>query len=146
MFTDAAAGPARVVLAGLARRAWKRLDHRAAHALESGVDTDFHDTRKAAKAVRYTAEAFTPTLGGPAAKLAQLAKDVQTVLGDHQDSVVARTLLRHLAVTETQAFTYGLLHAAEHRAGQESLTAFGILWAQDRHTGRRLLDRLGRRD
>ena len=139
--TDAATGPARVVLPPLLRRAWKRLDHRAAHALATGVDTDFHDTRKAAKQARYTADALTPALGHTAARVGQLAKDVQTGLGDHQDSVVARTLLRHLAVNETQGFTYGLLYAAERRRGQESLTAFTTLWAQNRRTGRRLLDR-----
>ncbi len=144
VFTDAAAGPARVVLPGLLRRAWKRLDHRAGHALATGVDTDFHDTRKAAKAARYAAETLAPVLGGPAARVGQLAKDVQTVLGDHQDSVVARTLLHHLAVNENQGFTYGLLYAAERRRGQESLAAFTTLWAQDRRTGRRLLHRLDR--
>lgn len=72
------------------------------------------------------------------------ALPAELVLGEHQDSVVARTLLRHLAVNETQAFTYGLLYAAEHRRGQESLTAFTTIWVEDHRTGRRLLERLDR--
>ena len=46
------------------------------------------------------------------------------MLGDHQDSVVARDLLRELAV-EVQldggnAFTFGRLHAAEEYRGERS--------------------------
>lgn len=79
-----------MVLPALLRRTWKRLDRRAGHALAAGVDTDFHDTREAAKLARYTAETLAAPLGAPAVRLGQLAKDIQTVLGDHQDSAVAR--------------------------------------------------------
>ena len=43
-----------------------------------------------------------PLRGRPAARLGRKAKKVQTVLGEHQDSVLARTLLRRLATTETR--------------------------------------------
>lgn len=144
--TAAAAGPARAVLPGLLRRSWKRLDHRAARAVASADDRDLHDARKAAKRARYTAEAVEPVLGRRAGRLGEQAKEVQTVLGEHQDSVVARTLLRRLATTERQAFTYGLLYAGERRRGSASAAEFAALWSGiDHRAGRKLLAGLDRR-
>ncbi|MFI1174757.1 CYTH and CHAD domain-containing protein [Streptomyces melanogenes] len=104
---------------------YDRLAGRIAHALELGPggprDLAMHDARKAAKRARYAAEAARPALGAPAKKLAQRMKAVQTVLGDHQDSVVAREALRGLAIQAHLAgessFTWGLLY------GQEVATA-----------------------
>lgn len=144
--TAAAGGPARTVLPALLRRSWKRLDHRAARAVASGDDRDLHDARKAAKRTRYTAEAVEPVLGRRAGRLGEQAKEVQTVLGEHQDSVVARTLLRRLATTERQAFTYGLLYAGERRRGSASAAEFAALWSGiDHRAGRKLLAGLDRR-
>ncbi len=54
------------------------------------------------------------------------------MLGDHQDSVVARDLLRQLAVqvqlSGGNAFTYGRLHAAEEFRGERSYQDFLELW------------------
>ncbi|WP_176357410.1 CYTH and CHAD domain-containing protein [Mycobacterium persicum] len=70
-----------------------------------------HRIRKRAKRLRYTAAA-TGANG-----VAQQAKAVQTLLGDHQDSVVSRehlleqTAAAHAAGEDT--FTYGLLYQQE---------------------------------
>lgn len=141
--TGAAAEPAVIVLPRLARRAWKRLDRQAAHAISTGADADLHETRKSAKKARYTSEAVVPALGSRAARLATTAKDLQTVLGEHQDSVVARELLRRLALDETQAFTYGLLYAAELRRGADSAASFAEQWPDAAADARRLLRKLG---
>ncbi|MGW6901763.1 CYTH and CHAD domain-containing protein [Streptomyces sp. NPDC054919] len=102
-------------------RDYDRLATRIGHALElrPGPDRDLamHDARKAAKRARYAGEAATAALGRPAKKFARRMKAVQTVLGDHQDSVVARDALRTLAAQahaagET-AFTWGLLYGHE---------------------------------
>jgi CHAD domain-containing protein len=50
-------------------------------------------------------------------------KQIQRVLGDHQDSVVATATLRRLAVTAgttagENGFTYGLLYAREQQAAE----------------------------
>lgn len=99
------------------RRLAARLGH--ASALPEGPERDvaLHEARKAAKRARYAAEAARPVLGKPAKRLAKRVKAVQSVLGDHQDSVVAREVLRELAVQayaagET-AFTWGLLYGRE---------------------------------
>lgn len=144
--TPDADGPARAVLPRLLRRAWTSLDRRAARALASGDDEDLHGTRKAAKRVRYTAEALAPALGRPALAVAEQAKEVQGVLGEHQDSVVARTLLRRLATTESPSFTYGVLYAGEVARGTAAAAEFTRRWRRlDRTSGLEALAKLDRR-
>jgi CHAD domain-containing protein len=80
-------------------------------------DTELHDARKAAKRLRYATEAAAPVLGEPARKLIARTRDVQELLGDHQDSSLARPILRDLAIQAHldggNGFTFGLLHARE---------------------------------
>ncbi|SFG98045.1 CHAD domain-containing protein [Streptomyces mirabilis] len=66
--------------------------------------------RKAAKKTRYATEPARASLGKPAKRLGKRVKAVQKVLGDHQDTVVARDALRHLAL-------------AAHAAGEPGLPA-----------------------
>ncbi|MEV7276161.1 CYTH and CHAD domain-containing protein [Streptomyces sp. NPDC093111] len=117
----AAAHDAPEVLARAVRKDFDRLAGRVEHALalDPGVRRDLalHAARKAAKRTRYAAEAAAPVLGKPAKRLAKRVKAVQSVLGEHQDSVVARAALREIAVQahtagET-AFTWGLLYGRE---------------------------------
>jgi CHAD domain-containing protein len=74
-------------------------------------DDAIHLIRKRAKRLRYTAAAT----GAP--KVSKRAKKIQSLLGDHQDSVVSRAHLlqqaeaAHAAGEET--FTYGLLYQQE---------------------------------
>ncbi|GHC42465.1 CYTH and CHAD domain-containing protein [Streptomyces flavofungini] len=97
-----------------------RVDH--ALAVPPGTDRDLamHEARKAAKRARYAGEAATPALGDPAARFAKGMKAVQKVLGDHQDSVVAREALRDLAIQAhgagESAFVWGLLYGREEAA------------------------------
>ncbi|MFF8710970.1 CHAD domain-containing protein [Streptomyces sp. NPDC015184] len=101
-----------------------RLAKRVGHALDlpPGHDRDLalHEARKAAKRTRYAAEAARPALGRPAKRFAKRMKAVQSLLGDHQDSVVAREALRTLAaqahVAGESAFTWGLLYGREEAA------------------------------
>ncbi|MEV0492486.1 CYTH and CHAD domain-containing protein [Streptomyces atratus] len=103
---------------------YARLATRIDHALDlpagQGRDVAMHGARKAAKRARYAGEAATPALGKPAKKFAKRMKAVQTVLGDHQDSVVAREALRALAAQAhaagESAFTWGLLYGHEEAA------------------------------
>lgn len=100
---------------------YERLAGRVEHALglTAGEERDLalHDARKAAKRARYAADAAKPALGKPAKRFSKRMKAVQTVLGDHQDSVVARDALRDLAVQAhtagESAFTWGLLYGEE---------------------------------
>ncbi|RYV52542.1 CYTH and CHAD domain-containing protein [Pengzhenrongella frigida] len=126
----AARGPARKVLPARVRREWKRLERafRAATKAPPGPrrDEHLHETRKAAKRARYAAEAVSPVLGRPAEKFARAAKDLQTLLGDHHDSVELRSVLLRVGsqaqLAGESAFTYGRLHALEqaHAAALEA--------------------------
>ncbi|MEU3426717.1 CYTH and CHAD domain-containing protein [Streptomyces gardneri] len=116
-----AARDARTVLAHAVLKDHDRLTARVdrALALDPGRDLDvaLHEARKAAKRARYAADAATPTLGKPARKFAKRVKSVQSLLGEHQDGVVAREALRELAdqaqTAGESAFTWGLLHGRE---------------------------------
>lgn len=78
---------------------------------EYEYDEAIHRIRKRAKRLRYTASATG------ADKVAEQAKAIQSLLGDHQDSVVSREHLSHEAETAHTAgedtFTYGLLYRQE---------------------------------
>jgi CHAD domain-containing protein len=105
-------------------------------ALPAGHERDLamHDARKAAKRARYAGEAATPALGKPAKRFAKRMKAVQTVLGDHQDSVVAREALRHLAIQAHAAgettFTWGLLYGQEEAQAAERERELPGVWRE----------------
>jgi CHAD domain-containing protein len=104
--------------------AYKRL-RKAAKATAQAADADkdeaLHRIRKGAKRLRYTASATG------ADKVSDRAKTIQTLLGDHQDSVVSRAHLSHQAEAAQAAgedtFTYGLLYQQEddlaHRSREQ---------------------------
>ena len=97
--------------------AYKKV-RKAAKAAEAAKSPEEHDEalhriRKRAKRLRYTAAA---TGSGT---VAETAKAIQTLLGDHQDAVVSRTHLIQQADAAQAAgedtFTYGLLYRARAR-------------------------------
>ena len=85
---------------------------------EHHADEALHRIRKRAKRLRYTAAATG------ADKVAEQAKAIQSLLGDHQDSVVSRehliaqTEAAHVAGEDT--FTYGLLFQREAELAESS--------------------------
>lgn len=91
--------------------AYRKVAKAAKAAKIAGTDEALHRIRKRAKQLRYTASAH-----GDAA-VAESAKSIQTLLGDHQDSTVSRAHLltqadaAHAAGEDT--FTYGLLFQIE---------------------------------
>jgi CHAD domain-containing protein len=103
------------------RRTFDRMadfvDQAAAATSPEETDRLLHEVRKAAKRVRYAAESVQPVIGSDAADLAERMEQVQDVLGEHNDSVVVRPLLRRLGAEADaagdSAFTFGRLHALE---------------------------------
>jgi CHAD domain-containing protein len=119
-YDEAAGRAAREELPMLLERDLKRVRRRAeAAAGAEGDERDraLHETRKAAKRLRYAAESATPVLGRRAERLAKRAMRIQEVLGEHQDTVVARQTLRELGakayLEHENGFTFGRLHALE---------------------------------
>ncbi|MEV0257242.1 CYTH and CHAD domain-containing protein [Streptomyces sp. NPDC050732] len=134
----AASAPPAKALPKAALKDYARLAARVEHALElppgKQRDLALHDARKAAKRARYTGESAVPALGKPAKRFARRMKAVQSVLGDHQDSVVAREALRALAIQAhlagESAFTWGLLYGQEEAAGADRERELPEVWAE----------------
>jgi CHAD domain-containing protein len=123
---------ARDVLPTAVRKAYRQADkrmRRARHTLPSPTgDVALHEARKSARRARYAAEAAGPAIGPKARRFAKQMKKVQSVLGDHQDTVLARHAARDLGIgahlAGENAFTYGLLYEREaHRAGRRQADA-----------------------
>ncbi|MEV5385498.1 CYTH and CHAD domain-containing protein [Streptomyces sp. NPDC052721] len=125
-------------LAKAVRKQEKKLTDVVQHALElpPGQDRDLalHDARKKAKRTRYAAEAATEALGTPARALTTAMKSLTTLLGDHQDSVMARRTLRELAAVAhaagESAFTYGVLYGREEARAAETEAELPRLWKE----------------
>jgi CHAD domain-containing protein len=81
--------------------------------------TRLHDVRKAAKRLRYAAEAAGPVADDRIREIEECAEASQDVIGLHHDATVTRTTLRHLALDvdngEAAAFLLGHLDADEQR-------------------------------
>ncbi|MGW7382590.1 CYTH and CHAD domain-containing protein [Streptomyces sp. NPDC054794] len=120
---EAAAGKPEKVIAKAVRKDFAKVSDLVEQGMEvppgHNRDLALHDARKKAKRTRYAAETATPALGDPAAALARSMKSLQSLLGDHQDSVMARQTLRELSAVAhaagESAFTYGLLYGREER-------------------------------
>lgn len=134
--TAAAAAPAAEVLPAAVARAARRTRRRMKQARRTKAgpvrDVALHETRKAAKRARYAAEAAQPAFGGKAKRFASRMKAIQSVLGDHQDAVSARTVTREIGVQAhlagENAFTFGLLHERAHRDSLEWADRAGRAW------------------
>ncbi|WP_106192893.1 CYTH and CHAD domain-containing protein [Umezawaea tangerina] len=134
--TPLAAKKATDVLPKLVAKAYRRLAGHAAEVLATrpGAERDvaLHESRKAAKRLRYTTEATVPVFGKRAKAYRKRVKGVQTLLGEHQDSVVARPALRELAVQAQldgeNAFAFGVLHGLESGAAARIEDGFPAVW------------------
>jgi CHAD domain-containing protein len=131
-----AAAPARDVLPAAVRRAYrqaKRRIRRARHTPSGPArDVALHQARKSARRARYAAETAIPAVGKPARKFAKQMKRVQSVLGEHQDAVLARQAARDLGIgahlAGENAFTYGLLYEHELRQAERLDTRAAQVW------------------
>ncbi len=135
--------PAERVARAAVRRAYRRL-RRHVRALPSPApDQALHDLRIQVKRVRYAAEAATPVIGRPAARLAGDLSRLQDVLGDHQDAVTAVRWLRGLSDGADDASTVwsaGVLAGLELSAAAEARERFGPAWKRvEAHRQRRWL-------
>lgn len=135
-FTEFAVEPASTVLTRLVRKSVKRVTKVVTQGPPKDLqhrDEWYHEIRKASKRLRYAAESVGPTFGPSATALAEAAEALQEILGEHQDSVVARAALRRLGVRiyldGDNAFTIGRLHALEQAKGDNALLEFDAAWA-----------------
>ena len=135
---SAAAELAEEAMPKLVRRDWERLSRAfaaAEHAPPGPLrDLFLHETRKAAKRTRYSAEAVIPIVGRRAEKFARAAKKLQTLLGEHHDSVEFRAVLLQVAAEAhldgQDSFTYGRLHAIEQARAEGIEKQLSMTWSR----------------
>lgn len=85
----------------------------------------YHDMRKAAKKLRYSAEAVGAATELKTKRLYKACKELQSVLGDFQDSVTSRDFLLKKAQQarnrDEDTFGYGVLYQRERQIGLVAL-------------------------
>jgi CHAD domain-containing protein len=118
-------------LAALARRQLKRLRKTVRALDDEPADEALHDLRKRGRRARYAAELANQS------SVVKRAKELQDVLGEHQDSVVAEHRLRALAANASpvQALAAGRLVELERARQASARAAWRAAW--------RRLDRAG---
>lgn len=105
----------------------KRLRRRARRLGSHSPDADLHAFRILVKRTRYSVMVVAPLVGAPAEATAAVLGELQDVLGEHQDAVVAGAWLE--AQSHGPApFAAGVLCAAERQAARESRARWRRAW------------------
>ena len=120
--------PAGSVLPKLATDPWRRLRSAVRHLPDPPEDAELHRIRILAKRARYAAEAVAPVVGTGAVNFAKNAAKLQTILGEHQDSVTAQAWLRGTRIGGRRAFVAGELIAMEHVAAEDARKRWPKIW------------------
>ncbi len=120
--------PAIGILPVLAAGPWRRLRSAVRQLPENPTDPELHRIRILAKRARYAAESVAIIAGPGAASFARAAAKLQTVLGEHQDSVTAQAWLRAAKLSGRRAFAAGELIAMEHLAAAEARARWPKAW------------------
>ena len=120
--------PAGSVLPLLATGPWRRLRSGVKNLPDPPADADLHRIRILAKRARYAAEAVAPVAGPSAAAFGRTAAKLQTILGEHQDSVTAQAWLRGTRIGGRRAFVAGELIAMEHVAAEDARKKWPKVW------------------
>lgn len=126
----AAEAPATEVVPGLVAAPWRKL-RKAVEALPTEPsDPELHQIRILAKRTRYAAEAAAPLVGKKAKAFASAVANLQEVLGDHQDAVVAEAWLREAAEGADAAVSLaaGELIAVQMAEAAEGRKRWGKAW------------------
>lgn len=125
------------VLAAHLAKAYDKLHRRHVKAVDEWEDdtlplahreANFHNMRKAAKKLRYSAEAVGKATDLKTKKLYDACKAMQTVLGDFQDSVTSREVIAEKAQEARDhgrdTFGYGVLYHLEMSLGLQALSKY----------------------
>jgi CHAD domain-containing protein len=129
--SSAAEIPAHIALPALVGDPWRLLERRAEALGQSPSDDALHDIRVRTKRVRYAAEAVAPVVGHRARAFARAAADLQEVLGDLNDAVVAEGWLRewaHGSRSPSGVFAAGELVSLERADAQRSRARWKKAW------------------
>ena len=142
-----AARSASTELPDLIDKSWRRLRDLADAALGDPENAPAAaEVRSAALHLRYATEATVSALGDNAVMFAAALEEIQEVLGEHGDAVLAQTLLVEIAGDDgtdgTAGFIFGRLHAVEQAIALGAIDDFADAW--DRVEDGDLVAALGR--
>jgi CHAD domain-containing protein len=121
-----------------AERQYRKLRKQVRAAGREPDDTTLHDLRKRAKRVRYAAERAAAAGDRSLAELGARAKDLQDVVGVHQDAVVGEGTLRELAADVTrapQALAVGRLIERERSRKADARAQWWHAWRKLKRAG-----------
>ena len=119
-----------VELADFVRKPWRKLK-KSVHGLgDEPSDHELHRVRIHAKRARYAAEAVAAALGKKPRRFARNVADLQDVLGEHQDSVVAEAWLREHR--DAAPFVAGELVTMERAAARAARDEWPDVWEKAR--------------
>lgn len=112
------------------RKAWRRTARAVARLDDEPADEALHEIRKRAKRARYAAELAAGVFGKDADRLATRLEEVQDVLGELQDAIVAQEHLRSIGsrLAGGEAFTAGTLACMERDAQQVARETWRSVW------------------
>ncbi len=125
---EAASLPAASACRSMLDGPWKHVQAAAQQAKDDPTDVSLHALRIRTKRIRYAAEAVAPVFGKRADGFAKASAELQEVLGEHQDSVVAAAWLREAASGDGDPFVAGQLVAMEARAAAEGRARWTAAW------------------
>lgn len=132
--TPLAETPADQLAPVLVGAAWDRLAGAIDQLVDPPSDEALHQVRIKAKRCRYAAEAVAPVARKPAGRLARRVADLQTVLGDLHDAVVAESRLREMlrppgaALSPEQAAVAGALMETQRRRAVDRRRRWHKAW------------------
>jgi CHAD domain-containing protein len=136
---DGPVGNETVSLEQIAKGAFKRT-RRAMKALPPNpTDEELHRVRIEVKRARYAGELAEPALGKAGARFVRAAKDVQDVIGDHQDAYVAEIRIRELVASgraARSALVAGRLIERQRLRKKAARKALPAAWRSFEKTGR----------
>jgi CHAD domain-containing protein len=115
---------------GVVAGPWRHLSRAVAALDPEPSDDALHHVRIRAKRLRYACEAVAPSVGKPASELARAAADLQGVLGDFHDAIVAEDWLRQASADGPPALALaaGQLVAREREDAGRCRAAWTASW------------------
>jgi CHAD domain-containing protein len=129
-----------VSLAAIAQGEFRKLRRAVNKLPRSPDDEELHAVRIRGKRARYSAELAEPTVGKAATRFVRRAKDLQDLIGDHQDAVVMeRELRRLMSLTRSQpaALAAGRLIERQQRRKAKARRSFAKTWSRLDEAGRK---------
>jgi CHAD domain-containing protein len=127
-----------VHLEKIAGREFRRLRTTMRKLAPDSADEELHAARISVKRARYAAELAERSRGKKATAFIRAAKQLQDVLGDHQDAHVAEDVIRQLAHTALpdQAFAGGMIAERQRERRRDARAAYPAIWKELRRRGK----------